>query len=521
MAKKPVHGSGLRAQGKWIRDVASALSPRPSALIRLALLIGLLAAVSVAVPAAHDIPNDVTVQVLVRPEGQRLRVLVRVPLQSMRDMDYPKPRDATNADLVDLSRADATLRDAATLWISDYFDIYENGEALPAPRVVSVRAALQSDKSFASYDEAVAHVTSPGLPPETEFSWSQGLLDVLFEYPIRSAQSRFSVQPRLARLGIRTLTVLRYLPPAGGVRAFEFLGDPGLVQLDPLWGETTARFIRLGFSKLLDGPEYLLFLTVLVMPFRRIGQTAAVVGAFAVAHSITLLASSSSLASDALWFPPLIDTLIATSVVYIALENIVLASQMKPRRPGIALSYSFSSNSAASAASAVPSGSSQEAPGHSLSVDSAVSALPSGSSLKRRWIATFGFGLAHGFALSLALRPALQLAGTHPLTAMVAFNIGVELAMLLVLALLIPAVALVFRYLIGERTGIVVVSALAGHTAWHWMDERWDLLRKFTFEWPAIDAAFLAGALRWMMLFVVAAAFYWLVFILRKSEVRS
>jgi len=134
-------------------------------------------------------------------------VAVRVPLQSMRDMDYPKPRDATNADLLDLSRADSTLRDAATLWISDYFDVYENGEALAAPQVVSVRAALQSDKSFASYDEAIAHLTGPGLPEQTEFFWSQGLLDVLFEYPIRSDQSRFSVQPRLARLGIRTLTV--------------------------------------------------------------------------------------------------------------------------------------------------------------------------------------------------------------------------------------------------------------------------------------------------------------------------
>ena len=79
----------------------------------------------------------------------------------------------------------------------------------------SVRAALQSDKSFASYDEALAHLTAPRLPAQTEFFWSQGLLDVLFEYPIHSDQSRFSIEPRLARLGIRTLTVLRFLPPGG------------------------------------------------------------------------------------------------------------------------------------------------------------------------------------------------------------------------------------------------------------------------------------------------------------------
>src|SRR4029077_14897912 len=115
-----------------------------------------------------------------------LRLLVRVPLQAMRDMDYPKPRGTRNTDLLDLTRADATLRDAATLWVSDYLDLYENGDKLPPPRVAAVRAALQSDKSFASYDEAIAPLTGPGLPATTEFFWSQGLLDVLFEYPIAS-----------------------------------------------------------------------------------------------------------------------------------------------------------------------------------------------------------------------------------------------------------------------------------------------------------------------------------------------
>jgi hypothetical protein len=452
----------------------------------------------------HDIPADVTVQALVKPEGQRLRVLIRAPLRAMRDMDYPKPRDTTNTDLLDLARADATLRDAATLWVSDYLDLYENGDVLPAPRVVSVRAALQSDKSFASYDEAIAHLTGPGLPIQTEFFWSQGLLDVLFEYPIRSDQSRFSVQPRLARLGIRTLTVLRYLPPGGGVRAFEFLGDPGLVQLDPLTRETAARFVRLGIGRVIDGPDYLLFLVVLVIPFRRFRSIVAVAAAFTVAHSITLLASASSLASDALWFPPLVDTLIATSIVYLALENIVIAAQKK--RQGTQRSQSLLGTAVVeSPSSRSPQG---EGDFSAASADSAVFS----HSLERRWIATFGFGLAHGFGLSLALRPALQLAGSHPLTAMLSFNAGVELGQFLVLVLLIPALALLFRYLIGERTGTIVLSALAGHTAWHWMDDRWELLRKFTFEWPAIDAAFLAGALRWTMLLVVAAALYWLFF---------
>src|SRR4029453_3433651 len=134
------------------------------------------------------------------------------------------------------------------------------------------------------------------------------------------------IQPRLARLGIRTLTVLRFLPPGGAVRGFEFYGDPGLVQLDPRWQQAGLRFVTLGFFHILDGTDHLLFLVCLVIPFRRFRSLVAVVTAFTVAHSITLFASAYNLAPDALWFPPLIETLIATSIVYMALENIFGAS---------------------------------------------------------------------------------------------------------------------------------------------------------------------------------------------------
>ena len=44
---------------------------------------------------------------------------------------------------------------------------------------------------------------------------------------------------------------------------------------------------------------------------------------FTVAHSVTLIASAYGMAPDSLWFPPLIETLIAVSIVYMAFENIV------------------------------------------------------------------------------------------------------------------------------------------------------------------------------------------------------
>jgi hypothetical protein len=47
-----------------------------------------------------------------------------------------------------------------------------------------------------------------------------------------------------------------------------------------------------------------------------------VVTAFTAAHSITVIASAYNLGPDVLWFPPLIETLIAIPIVYMALENI-------------------------------------------------------------------------------------------------------------------------------------------------------------------------------------------------------
>jgi hypothetical protein len=53
------------------------------------------------------------------------------------------------------------------------------------------------------------------------------------------------------------------------------------------------------------------------------------------------------------------------------------------------------------------------------------------------------------------------------------------------------------------------------------MSERWGILRQFRVEWPVVDAAFLAGAMRWAMLLVAAAGLYWLVFGVLRTAKRS
>ncbi len=80
--------------------------------------------------------------------------------------------------------------------------------------------SLESDRSFVSYEDALAHVTGPPLGETTDLVWNQAMLDVLFDYPIHSDRAAYSIHPALGRLGIRVITVLRFLPPGGAVRAF-------------------------------------------------------------------------------------------------------------------------------------------------------------------------------------------------------------------------------------------------------------------------------------------------------------
>jgi hypothetical protein len=409
--------------------------------------------------AAHEIPNDVKLNVFLKPDGNRLTLLIRAPLAAMNEAELP----LRGPGYLVVSRADEALRGAVKLYLTDNITVYESDTALPAPRVVQARVSLPSDKSFTSYEEAVAHLEGGArLTDDMDLYWNQLYLDVQLEYPIKSDRSEFGIMLDVDRLGRKVTTVLRFMPPGSDIRAFEFHGNVGLIRLDPRWHQAALTFVVSGFWHILEGTDHLLFLACLVIPFRRLRPLVIIVTSFTVAHSITLIASAFGFVPDALWFPPLIETLIAITIVYMAIENIVYAAM----------------------------GGAGEA------------------AMARRWIIAFAFGLVHGFGFSFALRETLQFAGDHLLTSLLAFNIGVEIGQLAVLVVLIPALGLLFRYL-PERLGIIILSALVAHTAWHWMIERGGELAKFPF--PKIDAAFLASLMRGMLAALILATGVWLV----------
>src|ERR1700681_277505 len=70
---------------------------------------------------AHDIPADATVQAFVKPEGQRLLLMVRVPLKTMRDVDFPEKAGG----YLDVARLTPQLPDAAMLWMGNFVEMYE------------------------------------------------------------------------------------------------------------------------------------------------------------------------------------------------------------------------------------------------------------------------------------------------------------------------------------------------------------------------------------------------------------
>ena len=101
---------------------------------------------------------------------------------------------------------------------------------------------------------------------------------------------------------------------------------------------------------------------------------------------------------------------------------------------------------------------------------------------ERRWPLAFGFGLIHGFGFSFALSETMQFAGNHLLSSLLAFNLGVEFGQIVIVCLAVPVINLIFKWTEKEKLITVIASVLVGHTAWHWMLERYEVMNAYTFS---------------------------------------
>ena len=187
-------------------------------------------------------------------------------------------------------------------------------------------------------------------------------------------------------LGAHFQTVLSVRVPGRSSIEFAFLEDNRSATVDlaaptpPSW----TGFIAMGLEHILGGIDHLLFLLALLAFARGLWPTVKIVTAFTVAHSLTL-----SLAALGLADVPsgIIEPLIAASIVWVAVENLVAPA-----------------------------------------------------AVGRRWLVAALFGLVHGLGFASALGE-LDLGRAALVRALVGFNLGVELGQLAFVVVVLPPLA--------------------------------------------------------------------------------
>jgi len=405
--------------------------------LRLLLALPLLLA---AAAWAHEFTLEALVSAFFKVEGREAHLVVRVPLYLFKAVRFP-----VRGVEVDVEHSGDAM-DRALAALQAAVVVTENGRRLQAS-TASGRLTLPSDRSFDVYGRAAAHVAAP-VEPDTRIVVDQGYVDAHLVYPIESPDARFALATSAGQ-EIGTKLAIRFLGPHGEDRAVLVKSGTGPVELNPgVW--TAARgFVGLGIAHIWTGLDHLLFLLCLVAPLRGVRPLLAIITGFTVAHSFTLIGSAFGLAPQGAWFPPFVEMMIALSIVYMAVENVI------------------------------------------------------GVSVTRRALLAIGFGLVHGFGFSQGLQEQLQFAGSHLVTALFAFNFGIEIGQLVVLAVMLPVLAVVLRYVLPGRVGSIILSLLIGHVAWHWMVDRWDDLNKV--RWPSIGVAELAFVSLWSIGLIVAA----------------
>ena len=384
---------------------------RRIALATLALIVSWSAIVS-----AHEVPDRVDIAVFLKPDGNRLRILVRMPANALIDFLLP----TAEGNWLDLANADEPAADGARVWIAEMLQLFEDGAALPRPDLIKVRLSLVNDPAFATYASALTRVTGPKLPSDTLALQEQVTVDALLETPIGSTASDFSLTPRFGRLGVLVYTTVTFLPPDGSIHQFLYEGDPPTFALNPARVQTAGRFFKAGASHYFSDPEYLLFAVCVALIFLRSWHFVMFALALAAAESVSLL-TALAFQPSASWVPVLSGALVAAMTAYAGIEAILAAGG---RRLGMAA----------------------------------------------------GAGAIAGFAFWSELQPVLQFGGSHAFAAAFAFGAGAILSQCVLFVVAALATNVLLRLSLAPRAAIVIAAALAIHVSWRRMLDRIDAL---------------------------------------------
>jgi hypothetical protein len=101
--------------------------------------------------AAHEAPVMANVQVHLAAEGRQMRAVVRLPLEAVRDVDFPR----TAEGFLDAAALAPRLDGLAKLWAADPLRLAAGGQPLGPPHLAGARLALPSDPALAAAGRAV------------------------------------------------------------------------------------------------------------------------------------------------------------------------------------------------------------------------------------------------------------------------------------------------------------------------------------------------------------------------------
>ena len=188
----------------------------------------------------------------------------------------------------------------------------------------------------------------------------------------------------------------------------------------PTFWESASQFILLGIKHILIGYDHILFLLALIVISLPIKEVLKLITSFTVAHSITLFLASLQIIQ---LNPRIVEAAIALSICYIAIENIYKKE------------------------------------------------------IKHRWLLAFIFGLIHGFGFASILQD-FTVDKSNLISLVLAFNIGVEVGQLLILAALLPVLYLLrMKFKSKSITENVSIAVFI-------MGFDWFLERAFNFKLP-------------------------------------
>jgi hydrogenase/urease accessory protein HupE len=271
---------------------------------------------------------------------------------------------------------------------------FDGSEARPA-----IAYSVVPGTGDASASVATIRLTGPIPPGARQFTWTYAWTFASYAMVIRNAASDNPASDWLE----------------GGQRSAPFalaLPAPTVDRLGTAW-----RYLALGFTHIVPhGLDHMLFVLGIYLLSHRARSVLLQVSAFTVAHSITLGLSLYGVVAVS---SRIVEPLIALSIAYVAIENVLL-SELRSWRVAL----------------------------------------------------VFAFGLLHGMGFAGALKE-LGLPRSEFLTALLTFNVGVEAGQLAVMGAAFMLVGWHCAHRAWYRSRVVVpVSALIASTAVFWTVER-------------------------------------------------